>query len=84
MVIFGALFAFIIYLVIALLGGGLLGLFIGVAIVVVYALFVYFYGSRMVLKMSKAQIADKKQYSQLYSIVEELALQRNCRCLQCI
>ena len=74
MLLFGALFAFIIYLVVALLGGGLIGLFIGIVIVLIYAIVVYTYGSKMVLKMSKAQLADRKQYPQLYNIVEELAL----------
>ena len=71
---FGALFALIIYVIVYLLGGGIFGLFAGIAIVLVYALIAYHFGSAMVLKMTGAQEADKKQYPQLYSIVEELAL----------
>src|SRR5271157_640469 len=73
MLVFGAIFAGIVYLL-AVLFGGIAGFAIGIIIIIAYALFSYFYGSKLVLKMSRAQIADKKQYAQLYNIVETLAL----------
>jgi heat shock protein HtpX len=74
MLVFGLIFAGIIFLFVALLGGGILGFVIGGLIVIAYAAFSYFYGSKLVLKMSKAQVADKEQYKQLYDTVEGLAL----------
>jgi heat shock protein HtpX len=74
MLIFGLIFAGIVFLFVELLGGGLLGFIVGVIIIIAYAAFSYFYGSKLVLKMSKAQVADRKQYPDLYRIVEDLAL----------
>ncbi len=74
MILFGLLFIGIVYLVVLFFGGGIFGLFIGILIVAAYALFTYFYGSKMVLKMSRAQVADKTQYAKLYDTVEGLAL----------
>ncbi len=73
MLIFGAIFAGIIFLFVVLLGGGVIAFAIGVLIIIAYAAISYFYGSKLVLKMSKAQVADKDQYRQLYDIVEGLA-----------
>ncbi len=73
MLVFGAIFAGIIYLL-ALFFGGIIGFAIGIIIIIAYALFTYFYGSKLVLKMSKAQIADRKQYPELYNVVESLSL----------
>ena len=73
MLVFGAIFAGIVYLL-AVFFGGLIGFAIGIVIILAYALFTYFYGSKLVLKMSRAQPADKRQYPQLYNIVESLAL----------
>jgi len=73
MLVFGAIFAGIVYLL-ALFVGGIVGFGIGIVIIIAYALFTYFYGSKLVLKMSRAQPADPKQYPQLFSIVQDLAL----------
>jgi heat shock protein HtpX len=73
MLVFGALFAGIIFILVVLLGGGWFAFAIGVIIIIGYAAFSYFYGSKIVLKMSKAQVADRNQYKQLYDIVEGLA-----------
>jgi len=73
MLIFGAIFGAVVFLFVSLLGGGPFAFFIGVAMVVLYGLFSYEFGSAIVLKMSGAQVADKKQYPQLYNIVEGLA-----------
>jgi heat shock protein HtpX len=70
MLLFGVLFTFIIFFVVLLLGGGIAGLFVGAALVLLYALFVYFTGDKLVLKMSHAKEADKNDYSVLYGIVE--------------
>lgn len=74
MLLFGALFGGIVFLFVFLLGGGPIAFGIGVVIIVLYAFVTYNYGSSLVLKMSRAQPADKKQYPQLYNIVEGLAL----------
>jgi heat shock protein HtpX len=74
MLVFGAIFAGIVFLFVVLLGGGLLAFAVGIVIIILYAFFSYEYGSKLVLKMSKAQVADQKQYPQLYKIVEELSL----------
>ncbi|MGD0510667.1 MAG: M48 family metallopeptidase [Candidatus Micrarchaeaceae archaeon] len=73
MLVFGAIFAGIVYLL-AVFFGGIIGFAIGIIVIIAYALFSYFYGSKLVLKMSRAQIADKKQYAQLYNTVETIAL----------
>ncbi len=74
MAIFSALFAAIVYLFVLVLGGGLIALTIGIAIIIAYAAVVYFMGDRLVLSMSRAQEADPKQYKSLYDIVENLAI----------
>ncbi|MDE1870743.1 MAG: M48 family metalloprotease [Candidatus Micrarchaeota archaeon] len=74
MLAFGAIFGGIVFLFVYLLGGGPIAFGAGIAIIVLYAFVSYQYGSALVLKMSRAQIADKKQYPQLYNIVEGLAM----------
>ncbi|MCL4383650.1 MAG: M48 family metalloprotease [Candidatus Marsarchaeota archaeon] len=73
MIIFGLLFAGVVYLVDIIFGGGLIGLVAGLALIVIYALFVYSLGDKFVLKVSKAKPADKSQYKDLYDIVDEVA-----------
>jgi len=73
MLCFGLIFAGIVFLFVAVFGGGLIGFAIGILIIIAYAAFSYFYGSKLVLKMSGAQVADKNQYRQLYDLVEGLA-----------
>jgi heat shock protein HtpX len=72
-VIFGALFAFIVYIFVLILGGGLIAFIIGVIIIVIYAVIVYFIGDKVVLRASNAKEADRNQYKTLYDIVEGLA-----------
>ena len=73
MAIFSALFFAIIYIVVEFFGGGLFGLVIGGIIIIAYAAFTYFAGSKVVLKVSGAQPADKSKYPMLYDAVEGLA-----------
>ena len=46
------------------------GLILGFVFVIIYALFTYFVGDKLVLKMSGAKEADKNQYRDLYDAVE--------------
>ncbi len=72
--IFFLLFTGIILLFALFLGVGPLGgLIIGIILVAVYALFAYFMGGKLVLKISRAQEADQKEYHYLYDIVEGLS-----------
>jgi heat shock protein HtpX len=73
MLCFGLIFAGIVFLFVEVFGGGLIGFIVGIIIILAYAAFSYFYGSKLVLKMSKAQVADKAQYRQLYDLVDGLA-----------
>ena len=73
MIVFGLIFAGIVYLL-AIFIGGIIGFGLGIIVIIAYALFTYFYGSKLVLKMSRAQPADKKQYPQLYNLIETLAM----------
>jgi len=74
MLLFGMLFALVIFAVVVLFGGGLFAFVFGLVLVAIYALLTYQYGSRIVLAVSKATEADPKQYPTLYSVVEGLAL----------
>jgi heat shock protein HtpX len=65
----GIILVFALFLGVGPLGG----LIIGAALVAVYALFSYFAGGAMVLKISRAQKADPKQYHYLYDVVEGLS-----------
>jgi heat shock protein HtpX len=73
MFIFALFFMAIIYLIVWLLGGGIFALAIGFILVVIYAVFTYFTGDKLVLAVSRAKEADPKQYVNLYSVVEGLA-----------
>src|ERR1700730_3225908 len=73
MLLFGLLFAAIVFLVVFIFGGGPIAFGIGILVIILYAFFTYEYGSKLVLKMSRAQIADKNEYRQLYDIAEGLA-----------
>lgn len=74
MAVFSALFFLLIYVFVLLLGGGIGALIIGLIIIGIYAVVSYTMGGKIVLKLSKAQEADPKQYHYLYDIVEGLAL----------
>jgi heat shock protein HtpX len=72
--IFFVFFTGVILLFALFLGVGLIGgLIVGGAFVAVYAVFAYFMGGKMVLKISRAQKADPAQYHYLYDIVEGLS-----------
>ncbi len=72
--VFFLFFTGIILLFAHVLGVGMLGgLIVGAVLVAAYALFAYFMGGKMVLKISRAQEADQKQYHYLYDIIEGLA-----------
>ena len=73
MSIFIVFFSAIIYVFVLFLGGGIFAFVIGFIIVLLYAVFVYFTGDKLTLKMAGAKPADKQQYPTLYSIVEGLA-----------
>ncbi len=74
MALFSALFFFFIYFfVLFVVGGGVVGFAIGGAIIIAYAAFAYFGGSKVVLKMSGAQKADSSKYPVLFDAVEGLA-----------
>ncbi len=73
MFIFCLLFFAVIYVFVLFLGGGILAFAAGAAIVLIYALFSYYGGSKLVLKVSGAKPADKSQYPVLYDTVEGLA-----------
>ena len=71
--IFTLFFVGIIYFVVYLLGGGVFAFFIGAALVVLYAIFTYYGGDRVVLAVSRAKEADEKQYETLYADVEGMS-----------
>lgn len=77
MVVFGAFYLLIIGVVALLLGVGGFGLTItlmlGALLLFVFAIFAYFQGGMIALKIARAQPADQKQYPQLFDIVEGLA-----------
>jgi len=73
MLLFGAVFVVIIYFFVLFMGGGVLGFALGIGLVAAYAIFTYFMGSKMVLAMSGAKEADKKEYRTLYSTIEGLS-----------
>ncbi len=73
MFVFISFFSAIVYLFVYFLGGGLIAFLAGFIIILLYAVFVYFTGDKLTLKMAGAKPADRQQYSSLYSIVEGLA-----------
>ncbi|MCW6160027.1 MAG: M48 family metalloprotease [Candidatus Micrarchaeales archaeon] len=72
-VVFGALFMGLLYFLIWYFGGSTLVLVIGLFAIVLYAIFSFFMGGKLILAISRAKEADPKQYAQLYSIVGDLA-----------
>ncbi len=74
MAVFFLLFVGIVYIFAILLGGGVLSLAVSFILVGIYAAFTYFAGDKVVLSISQAKEADRKQYPGLYNIVEGLAL----------
>ncbi len=76
LVLFGAftlLFLGIIFLFIVIFGGTLILLSIGLVLILIYGLIVYFAGDKAVLALSKAKPADRTQYPVVYDIVEGLS-----------
>ncbi len=73
MVIFSILFFAIIYVFVLALGGGPLAFALGAALVLLYAAFSYYAGSKLVLKVSGAKPADRSQNPILYAAVEGIA-----------
>lgn len=74
LVVFSLFFAFIVFLVSTVFGLGSFGLVMGLALVILYALFTYAAGDRLVLFTAGVrEEADRKQYSSLYSMVEGIA-----------
>ncbi|MCL5429995.1 MAG: M48 family metallopeptidase [Candidatus Marsarchaeota archaeon] len=73
MLAFGALSFAIIYMFMLYFGAGPYALVIGAGIVVAYAAFTYFTGDRIVLAVSRAKPADRKQYPKLYEIIGRLS-----------
>ncbi len=71
--VFTLLFLGIIYLLMLLFGGGPILLSVGLVLILVYGLIVYFAGDRAVLALSKAKLADKAKYPVIYDTVEGLA-----------
>ena len=73
MCIFSVLFCAIIFVFVLALGGGPIAFAIGAIIVILYAAFSYYAGSKVVLKVSNAKPADRSQNPALYAAVEGLA-----------
>jgi heat shock protein HtpX len=75
MCIFGAFFIAVIYVFLLLFFGGAdVSTFAVVfLLVLLYAVFTYFNGDKLVLAVSRAQEADEKQYRNLYDVVEGMA-----------
>ncbi len=71
--VFMLFFSAILYLVVFVLGGGIIAFAIGVLLLILYAAFSYFSGDRLVLAISRAKEADQKQYADLYASVEGLS-----------
>lgn len=72
--VFFLLFTGVVFIFTLYLGLGIFGLMVSAILVALYALFAYFMGGKVVLKISGAQKADPKQYHYLYDIVEGMAL----------
>lgn len=73
MSVFALLFFAIIYVFVLALGGGPIAIAIGGVLVLLYAAFSYFAGSKVVLKMSGAKPADRSQNPMLFAAVEGIA-----------
>lgn len=73
MALFSLIFFVFIYLFVEYLGGGPFAMVVGGIVIVGYALFSYFQGSKVVLAISHAKKASKKDYPSLFSAVEGLS-----------
>lgn len=73
MVIFTLFFAGIIFVFVTAFQSGVFGFALGLLIILGFACYTYFLGDQLILKVSRAQPADRKQYSMLYDVVEGLA-----------
>ncbi len=72
--LFFLLFTGVVFIFTLFLGLGIFGLAISAVLVAIYALFSYYMGGKVVLKISGAQKADPSKYHYLYDIVEGMAL----------
>jgi heat shock protein HtpX len=72
--LFFLLFTGVVFIFTLFLGLGIFGLAISAILVAIYALFSYYMGGKVVLKISGAQKADPSKYHYLYDIVEGMAL----------
>ncbi len=73
MLVFTLFFAAIIYVVVLLLGGGLVAFSIGVVLVLLYAVFTYYHGAKVVLAVANAKPVEERQYPNLFASVEGLS-----------
>jgi heat shock protein HtpX len=73
MFVFILVFAAILGLFTLLFGGGLIMVCLGLIIIAVYAICSYYLGHKLVLKISGATKAERKDYPYLFSTVEGLA-----------
>ncbi len=73
MVVFAVFFFLVISTFVFAFGGGLFSLIIAGIVIILYAAYTFFAGPSVVLAVSRAQPADKKQYPVLYDAVEGLA-----------
>ena len=71
--IFCAFFLLIVYFFVLFLGGGPFAFAAGAVIILAYAVFSYYAGSKVVLKVSGAKPADRSQNPVLYEAVEGIA-----------
>ncbi|MCL5011598.1 MAG: M48 family metalloprotease [Candidatus Marsarchaeota archaeon] len=71
---FFVLFVAVIFIFTLFLGLGIFGLILSFILVGIYALITYYAGDKVILSISQAKEADRKQYPGLYNIVEGLAL----------
>ncbi len=71
--LFSLIFFLIIYLFVSFLGGGPFAILLGALIVIAYAAFSYFAGSKVVLAVSGAKKVQKSDYPVLFDAVEGLA-----------
>lgn len=72
-IVFALFFFLLTYFAVWILGGGLLGIAFGLVVVGLLSLIYYAFAERLVLAVSRAQPADKKQYPILYDVEDGLA-----------
>ncbi|MDE1856351.1 MAG: M48 family metalloprotease [Candidatus Micrarchaeota archaeon] len=74
MALFSMFFIAILYLFVLFMGGGgPTSISIAVFLVAIYAIIIFYTGDKLVLTVSRAKEADRKQYRDLYGIIEGLA-----------